>query len=127
VVPQPPPEDLPPLVGDPVKIGVVDYATRAVWDDGKSLRGKDVEMVGFVTHGRDGAWYLTKLQISCCAADAQPYKVKVLGDFGPYADNQWVVVRGHWVPGGGTQRDDAIPWVQATSVRTTGQPANPYE
>ena len=67
------------------------------------------------------------MQISCCAADAQPYKVKVLGDFGHLAEGQWVTVTGHWVPGGGTQRDDAIPWVQATSVDKVKQPADPYE
>jgi uncharacterized repeat protein (TIGR03943 family) len=122
----PQPAAMPRLVGNPVRLGVVDFAIRAVWDDGETLEGHTVTMVGFVTTGPSGTWYLTRMQMSCCAADAQPVRVKVLGapDFPP---DTWVQVTGHWVPGGGTRRSNAIPWVQARATVTTSRPADPYE
>ena len=111
---------------DPVDIGVVDYALRAVWDDGKTLAGRTVRMVGFVTTAPGGGWYLTKMQISCCAADAQPFRIKTVGA-PAFAPDTWVQVVGSWVPGGGTQRDDAIPIVKVDSAVRVPRPANPYE
>ena len=111
---------------DPVDIGVVDYALRAVWDDGKTLAGRTVRMVGFVTAAPGGGWYLTKMQISCCAADAQPFRIRTVGA-PPFAPDTWVQVVGSWVPGGGTQRDDAIPNVKVDSAVRVPRPANPYE
>ena len=111
---------------DPVPIAVVDFALRAVWDDGKTLAGRTVRMVGFVTPAPDGGWYLTKMQISCCAADAQPFRIKAVGA-PPFAPDTWVQVVGSWVPGGGTQRDDAIPRVHVDTVVTVPRPTNPYE
>ena len=122
----PQPAAMPKLVGDPVRLGVVDYSIRAVWDNGQTLAGHTVQMVGFVTAARGGNWYLTKMAMSCCAADARAYRVKVLGSPG-FPPDTWVQVTGHWVPGGGTQRGDAIPWVQATTVVQTTRPADPYE
>ncbi|WP_332835213.1 DUF1980 domain-containing protein [Carbonactinospora thermoautotrophica] len=40
----------PPLPeGDPVQVLVSEYAIRAVWDQGRSLRGRTVTLTGFVT------------------------------------------------------------------------------
>lgn len=127
----PPPADsaagLPALPKpDPVDIGVVDFALRAVWDDGKTLNGRTVRMVGFVTPAPGGGWYLTKMQISCCAADAQPFRIKAVGAPG-FPTDTWVQVVGSWVPGGGTQRDDAIPNVKVETATQVTRPANPYE
>ncbi len=111
---------------DPVDIGVVDFALRAVWDDGKTLAGRTVRMVGFVTPAPGGGWYLTKMQISCCAADAQPFRIRTIGA-PAFATDTWVEVVGSWVPGGGTQRDDAIPNVKVATVVQVRRPTNPYE
>ena len=117
---------LPALHGDPADLDVTDFVVRAVWDDGKTLAGHRVRMTGFVTPGSGGAWYLTRIQISCCAADARPVKVAVLGA-PAFAADTWVQVVGTWSPGGGTQRADAIPLLRVQSVRTTVRPANPYD
>lgn len=123
-----PTSSLPPLPpGDPVEVAVVDYVIRAVWDDAKTLEGRNVQMTGFVTPkaGSD-AWYLTRMQLSCCAADARPYLIEMLGA-PPFAADTWVQVTGSWVPGGGTQRDDAIPRLKVDDVVPVPQPENPYE
>jgi uncharacterized repeat protein (TIGR03943 family) len=114
---------LPP--GDPVDVGVVDYAIRAVWDEGRTLSGRTVRMVGFVTPDPAGGWFLTRIQLACCAADGQAYRIKVL-DAPERAADSWVEVTGRWEPGGGVQRDDAIPNVRAVEVVDVEQPENPY-
>ncbi len=115
---------LPP--GDPVEVSVTSYASRAIWDDGKTLEGRNVEMTGFVTPDPDGGWWLTRLTLSCCAADALVSKIKVL-DAPDLPANTWVSVEGSWVPGGGTQDDRAIPFVEVTDVQEVPAPKNTYE
>jgi putative membrane protein len=65
--------------GDPLRITVLDYAGRAVYDHGQSLGGRRFELTGFITVGPHGAPYLTRMILSCCAADAQPIKVGLTG------------------------------------------------
>lgn len=70
----------PPLpAGDPVHLTVLDYATRAVYDHGQSISGRRVSITGFVTLGPGNAPYLTRMVLSCCAADALPVKVGLAG------------------------------------------------
>jgi uncharacterized repeat protein (TIGR03943 family) len=118
-------EPLPP--GDPVDLLLSDYASRAIWDDGRSLAGRTVALTGFVSAAPDGGWYLTRLSLSCCAADAIATKITVKD--APYAppSNTWVTVTGEWIPGGGTQSETAIPWVKAREMAEVPVPKNPYE
>jgi uncharacterized repeat protein (TIGR03943 family) len=123
----PPPADaLPALIGDPADLDVVEFVVRAIWDDEETLKGHRVRMTGFVTKAPVGGWYLTRLMISCCAADAQPFMIKTVAAPSFPADT-WVQLVGEWVPGGGTHRSDAIPLIKVESVVTVPQPANPYE
>jgi uncharacterized repeat protein (TIGR03943 family) len=69
--------DLPP--GDPLQLSVLDYATRAVYDHGRSFDGRRIKLTGFITVGPHGAPYLTRMVLNCCAADAQPIKVGLSG------------------------------------------------
>lgn len=114
---------LPP--GDPVPVLLNDYTVRAVWDDGATLTGRDVELVGFVTPTSDG-WQLTRLSVACCAADASASKVQPVGEVPDLPANTWVSVVGTYNPGGGTQSDTAVPWVTAKSVTEIPAPADPY-
>jgi uncharacterized repeat protein (TIGR03943 family) len=120
--PQAPP--LPP--GDPVPLALNDFAARAVWDDGRTLTGRTVRMTGFATPDGTGGWYLTRLQLTCCAADAIATKISPR-DVKPLAANTWVTVTGHWVPGGGTQSESAIPWLAVASLAEVPAPKNVYE
>jgi len=118
----------PPLPsGAVVPLTLNDFASRAVWDDGRTLQGRTVTLTGFASAAPGGGWYLTRLALTCCAADATVTKITVKGaSFAP-TTNQWVTVVGHWVPGGGTQSETAIPWVSAQSMTREAAPKDPYE
>lgn len=116
----------PALTGDPADLSMGDFVARAVWDDGRTLAGQRVRLVGFVSQEGDEDWYLTRLGLSCCAADAYALKVRPLGAPDLPAD-VWVEVTGTWAPGGGTQEPGAIPQIQVESVIPTAVPANPYD
>ncbi|WP_405646205.1 TIGR03943 family putative permease subunit [Streptomyces sp. NBC_00019] len=113
--------------GDPVELGVGEFSSRAIYDTGRSLKGRTVRMTGFVTHGDDGTWYVTRLLVSCCAADATTSKAEIRGADALPADT-WVTVTGTWHPKGKLGTDGAWPPVlDAVSVQQMKQPADPYE
>jgi uncharacterized repeat protein (TIGR03943 family) len=110
-----------------VELGVGEFSSRAIYDSGRSLKGRTVRMTGFVTHGDDGTWYVTRLLVSCCAADAGTGKAEIRGADALPADT-WVTVTGTWHPKGKLGTDAAWPPVlDATSVQQVKQPADPYE
>lgn len=123
-------EVLPLPAGDPVEVYVSDYINRAVWDDGRTLDGRTVEITGFVTPNPDGGWWLTRLSLACCAADAFAGKIQIVNPpvgWESPAANTWAVVSGEWVPGGGTESDMAIPLLQPREIIEIPQPRNPYD
>ncbi|MCO8277956.1 TIGR03943 family protein [Actinoplanes sp. TRM 88003] len=72
--------DYPPLpAGDPVELSLVDYASRALFDAGKSLDGRELSLTGFITTAPDGAPMLARMVLSCCAADGRPIKIGLDG------------------------------------------------
>ena len=78
---------------------------------------------GFVAGDVDGGFELARYQIACCAADAEPVVVRVLGTSGdPPSRDQWVTVTGTFKPGGGD-----IPDLNSTSVVQIPAPNDPYE
>ena len=118
----------PPLpAGAVVPLPLNDFASRAVWDAGRTLQGRTVSLTGFASAAPGGGWYLTRLALTCCAADATVTKITVKGAGSQPATNAWVTVVGHWVPGGGTNSETAIPWIQAQSMTPQPAPKDPYE
>ncbi|MFM1966573.1 MAG: hypothetical protein RL134_2298 [Actinomycetota bacterium] len=115
---------LPPV--DPAPVTVAEYVGRAVWDDGLTLVDRTVEMTGFVTPDPSGGWWISRMAVACCAADAIASKVKVLNAPDLPADT-WVTITGRWVPGGGTKTDTAIPLIEVLTLEEVPQPKNPYE
>ncbi|MFF7868365.1 TIGR03943 family putative permease subunit [Streptomyces qaidamensis] len=113
--------------GNPVDLTLREFGSRAVYDSGRSLQGRTVRLTGFVTRDGDGTWYVTRLLVSCCAADATAAKAEVGGAQAPPVDT-WVTVTGTWHPEGGLGSDAAWPPViDARSVRQVPQPDSPYE
>ncbi|MFF4795435.1 TIGR03943 family putative permease subunit [Streptomyces sp. NPDC001276] len=113
--------------GDPVDLSVAAFSSRAVYDSGHSLKGRTVRLTGFVTHGDGGTWYVTRLLVSCCAADATTNKVQVRGADTPATDT-WVTVTGTWHPKGRLGSSAAWPPVLNTqTVRQVEEPSDPYE
>jgi uncharacterized repeat protein (TIGR03943 family) len=122
--------DFPPLpAGDPVRVSLLEYASRAVFDKGRSLQGRTVSMSGFIVVDGDRR-YLTRMIITCCAADARPVKVGLDGALPPgTAADTWLEVTGAY-----TARTDAdpvdgepIPYVAVASAHAIAPPKQPYE
>jgi uncharacterized repeat protein (TIGR03943 family) len=122
--------DYPPLPpGDPVPLGLLDYAARAVFDDGKSLTGRTVRLTGFITPGPGGAPMLARMVLTCCAADGRPIKVGLTGD--PAVDaapDTWVRVDGVYSGKVGKDpvNDAKVAYIQVTSWQETTEPERPY-
>jgi uncharacterized repeat protein (TIGR03943 family) len=113
-----------------VRLTLAEFSSRAMYDSGRSLKGRTVRMTGFVTQDDDGTWYVTRLYVTCCAADATASKVEIRGTdlSGPPPTDAWVTVTGTWRPKGGLGSDAAWPPVlDAGSVVRVKQPSDPYE
>jgi uncharacterized repeat protein (TIGR03943 family) len=74
------------------------YAIRALAEDTGALEGRRVRLTGFVTPREGGGWYVSRIAIQCCAADAVALTVVVEGPQGDLAADQWVEVVGTWAP-----------------------------
>ncbi|GAA4182516.1 hypothetical protein GCM10022252_08510 [Streptosporangium oxazolinicum] len=131
----PPPRDqtlssFAPLTGTgAVEMTIGDFIGRAWDDDKKSLTGREVRVTGFVTPAKKkGQWYVTRMQIACCAADAFPLKIAVRGLQAPPADT-WVEVTGTWIPQTfGTMPNGVIyPQMTGKSLTRVDPPDEQYE
>ena len=126
-----PSSDFPPLPGgDPVTMTVLDYATRAIWEKGASLKGRRVSLTGFVTPGKGGRVYLTRIILTCCAADGRPLKVALAGDLpGRLRSDTWITVIGRYDP---KEEEDpasgeSIPYLKISQLDVIAAPKEPYE
>ncbi|MEV0616354.1 TIGR03943 family protein [Nonomuraea sp. NPDC050404] len=93
-----------------------DFIGRAT--AGGSLAGRRVGLTGFVVRAREG-WYVARMRMACCAADAFVLEVAVEGASAPPEDT-WVRVTGTWAPG-------RQPAIRASEVRPVERPEEPYE
>jgi uncharacterized repeat protein (TIGR03943 family) len=119
-----------PLTGDgPVDMKIGEFIGRAWDDEKKSLTGRQVRLTGFaVPSKKQGQWYLTRMQLACCAADAFPLKVAIKGVPEPPADT-WVEVTGTWIPPTFEKMPNGVvhPELSATDLVRIDAPAEPYE
>jgi uncharacterized repeat protein (TIGR03943 family) len=123
--------DYPPLPpGDPAPVSLLDYASRALFDSGKSLTGRNVALTGFVTPGPDGQPMLARMVLTCCAADGRPIKVGLTGGTPvSVAADTWVTVIGTYSTR--TEKDSvnqaSVPYLEVRSWQETTAPKQPYE
>lgn len=115
---------LPP--GDPAELSVAEFVQRAVWDGTGSLDGREVVLTGFVVR-RGAAVELARLTIACCAADARPNRVRLVGDLDDHAPDTWLRVQGILQEGSATAATGHVPALTVTSARTIPPPPDPYE
>ncbi|SRR6266496_1023172 len=117
--------NLPP--GDPLAIQLSDFSARAAWDKDHSLDHRTARLTGFVVQeGQDT--YVARLAITCCAADAFPVKIKLLGkELSNLPDNSWIQADVTLRPGSATRADEYVPSVTTHTVRRVAQPEDPYE
>ncbi|MFC4531011.1 TIGR03943 family putative permease subunit [Sphaerisporangium dianthi] len=106
-----------------------EFIGRAWGDESRTLAGRQVRLTGFAAPSKKkGQWYLTRMRLLCCAADAIPLKVAVLGLPAPRPDT-WVEVTGGWVPTPYDQlpKGTVAPELRATGLTKVDRPAEPYE
>lgn len=113
--------------GETVELGIQEFVMRAWIDEDRELSGREVELTGFAVPNEDGqGWYLARLQMACCAADAVVNKVLITDHPEPDTDSWWRV-RGTWVePEGGL---DEVSQHELTTkeVVAVDNPPDPYE
>ncbi|MYX29445.1 TIGR03943 family protein [Streptomyces sp. SID8381] len=111
----------------PLPMTLTDFTRRVQQDPSGAVRGRTVLLTGFVTPDKGGrdTWYLTRIILSCCAADAQSVKVRIHGTSALPA-NTWVSVTGAWHPGGTLGTASAPADLDARAVRRIERPVNGY-
>ncbi len=114
------------LGGDgPVDLPVEEFMWLAQVAD-PQLEGQPVTLTGFVSYGGGSEdWYVTRMQIGCCAADAMAYRVKVQGAERPERD-EWVSVTGTHVTGTGVEPPFEVV-MEASDVQVVDEPVQTYE
>lgn len=130
VVEQPTSEFSPLPKTNPAEISVVEYFTRAVWDKGKTMNGRDIKLSGFVSPRPDGGVYLTRIMLSCCAVDGRPIKVGMSGGgVEELKADTWIEVIGRY--DARTESDkvnkQAIPYIKISEFKPIPTPKQPYE
>lgn len=111
-------------VDGPVELPVEEFMWLAqVGEPG--LEDQEVTLTGFVSYGTGEDWYVTRMQIGCCAADAMAYRVKVEGAPRPERD-EWVSVTGTHVTGTGTEAPFEVV-MAAGDVEVVDAPLQTYE
>lgn len=113
--------------GDVVELDVQQFVMRAWIDDEREMSGREIEMTGFAVPNQDGeGWYLARLQMACCAADAVVNKILITDHPAPEADTWWKV-RGTWVEPEGDLYDVSQHEISTSAVEEVTNPPDPYE
>jgi uncharacterized repeat protein (TIGR03943 family) len=113
--------------GDPITLPLSEFSSRAAWDRGHSLDHRNTRLTGFVVQEGD-ATYVARLAISCCAADAFPVKIELLGrELSDLADDSWIEVVAQLRPGSATRANEYVPSATVHAVRSIPEPEDPYE
>ncbi|WP_026178690.1 TIGR03943 family putative permease subunit [Streptomyces hokutonensis] len=111
----------------PLPMTLTDFTTRVQQDRKGTIKGRTVQMTGFVTPDRGStSWDLTRIMISCCAADAQSIKVRVYG-IPALAANTWVTITGTWHAGGTLGTSSAPAALDGVTVEKVAKPVNAYQ
>jgi uncharacterized repeat protein (TIGR03943 family) len=106
-----------------------DYTARVWWGVTPSVQDEKVRLTGFVTPRPGGGWWLTRMQIACCAADGSPVKVLVRGDVPAPPADTWVQLDGTGIGelSEEAKAEDALAEVVGERVSRVPAPASPYE
>jgi uncharacterized repeat protein (TIGR03943 family) len=123
--------EYPPLPpGDPATISILEYVSRAVYDNGASIGDRTVRMTGFVIPGKAGELMLARMILSCCAADGRPIKLGLTGN-APHdlAADTWVEVTGHYTDKAGADpvNGERIPYLNVLTWNQVDPPRNQYQ
>ena len=114
--------------GETVSLAIQEFVMRAWIDEDRELADRKVELTGFAVPDEEGGgWYLARLQMACCAADAVVNKVLLVTDrTAPEADSWWTV-RGTWVEPEGELDDVEHHKFEVDDIEGVDDPPDPYE
>ncbi|WP_028649382.1 TIGR03943 family putative permease subunit [Nocardiopsis sp. CNT312] len=113
--------------GEAVDMDIRQFVMRAWVDEERAMAGREIELTGFAVPTEDGqGWYLARLQMACCAADAIVNKVLITNTPAPDKDSWWTV-RGTWVEPEGDLVDVAQHEFHAVEQEAVQNPPDPYE
>jgi uncharacterized repeat protein (TIGR03943 family) len=118
---------LPP--GDAPELPVGEFVQRALFDTTGTLNGREVTLVGFAVR-RGDAVELARLRISCCAADARPSRIRLVGAadrLRGVEQDTWLRIRGTVQAGSGTPAEHYVPAMTVSAVDVVPAPTDPYE
>lgn len=112
---------------------MIGFIRHNIYDPDESVRDDKVTITGFIAPaGRDfpDGYFIARLLITCCAADAQSVRIFVPGS-APYPPNTWVDAVVTAEPGTAATRakngDGYTPTATVHAITRTDQPAHPYE
>ena len=108
------------------ELTVAEFAQRAAWDTTGSLDGREVTLTGFAVR-RGAAVELARLTIACCAADARPNRVRLVGDLGDPPQDTWLRIRGTVQTGSATAATGYVPAMTVAAAEVVDAPPDPYE
>ncbi|WP_017541189.1 TIGR03943 family putative permease subunit [Nocardiopsis halophila] len=111
----------------PVELEMREFVSRAWTDEERTMADRTIELTGFTVPNPEGeGWYLARLEMACCAADAVVNRVLITDEPVPEEDTWWRV-RGTWEePEGDLQqvRDHRFTVEEMEAVQ---DPPDPYE
>lgn len=118
---------------DGTRMTMIGFIRHTVYDSDKSVRQDRVTVTGFIApagpdfpHG----YFIARLLITCCAADAQSVRIFVPGP-APYPPDTWVDAVVTAEPGtAAANAKDGLGYTPVAAVHaitSTGQPVDPYE
>lgn len=117
---------------EPMKLDVQEFVMHAWVDEERHLSGQLVRLTGFVAPVEEGddapadGWYLARLQMACCAADAIVNKVLITDEPAPEVDS-WVTVEGRWVEPEGDLHEVTTHELDVHELTPVDDPPDPYE
>jgi uncharacterized repeat protein (TIGR03943 family) len=114
---------------DPVPLTLLDYAARAIFDEGQTLEGHRIQLRGFILYDGDEP-QLARMVVSCCAADARPVKIGFEGQIpSDLEPDQWVEVVGVYSPQQGRDEinGELVPYIEVESITGIPTPDNEYQ
>ncbi|WP_046472396.1 TIGR03943 family putative permease subunit [Allosalinactinospora lopnorensis] len=111
----------------PVEMKLQEFVMRAWTDENREMAGREIELTGFATPNPDGeGWYLARLQMACCAADAVVNRVLITDEPEPEEDSWWTV-RGTWVEPEGDLESVQDHRFAVDEMTEVDNPPDPYE
>ena len=116
--------------GDPLPLSLIGYASRVAYDHGRSLGDRRITLIGFISFDNNGAPYLVRMVLNCCAADAQPVKIGLTGRVPPVLQpDTWFEIIGTYTDQQTTDpvNNRAIPFINVIQARPVPAPHDQYE